>query len=357
MSTLIYKIRSWLKRNKDYLEKNESRFRIVVDLTEDSSRALFDAYKKRIKILKQMDRIRDKALLFERATHFGYKGSFSAPDSVMLNFLKKKKVHTIFYESEEEELANVLEERRERLRKELNNLNYNQHVTKEISKRNKKFIDFVPPTYRDVYGDRLVFAVHKADIDLAIESGDIGEYYENEERRRHAISGIACTRRNVEFIAEKILSKINETMNRLTPAQVRAGYSIYVIPTFKGEHADVENELVMATKSMKGTNFDPISLQTIINTIMDSSPMDKTVNVDSYLLYLYTIKVIISKNDDKGGCASRETIQTIQSLKKEGITIKRVSPKSTGDNCLIACFNTFYGIKGNVLKQLMLDRN
>jgi len=145
-----------LKRNKDYLEKNESRFRIAVDLTEDSSRALFDAYKKRIKILKQMDKIRDKALLFERATHFGYKGSFSAPDSVMLNFLRKKKVNTIFYESEEEELVNVIDKRKQEREAELRALKHKHLTRKGISRLTKKFIDFVPPTYRDVFNDRLV---------------------------------------------------------------------------------------------------------------------------------------------------------------------------------------------------------
>ncbi|MDR3543089.1 MAG: hypothetical protein P4L69_19310 [Desulfosporosinus sp.] len=33
-----------------------------------------------------------------------------------------------------------------------------------------------------------------------------------------------------------------------------------------------------------------------------------------------------------------------------GLTIKRYSPKSTGDNCLIMCFHKFYNQKGNVLK-------
>jgi len=118
--------------------------------------------------------------------------------------------------------------------------------------------------------------------------GDIEEYYENEERIRNAKSGIRCVEENVDFIAEKTLSKINETMNKLTPAQVRAGFSVYAIITFKGFQVDTENEVPMATKSMIGTNFDPISLQTIKNTIMTSSPLEKTMGgVDGYVMYLY----------------------------------------------------------------------
>lgn len=356
MASLRNKIKNWLDRNHDYLEQNANRFRLISDLHPDASEGLFNKYKKRITVLKAMDKKIEKVKLFEKADEFGYKGSFNSSKLTMERFIKKKESEAEDA-LEEQILFDIQENRKKKQQEKQENEN---KLKLELEERQRKkaeeirnseyngFITFLEPEVKDVFNNRLLYIDYKTDIDEAIASGSIEAYYEAESKREGSKNRTKIVQENISFITRKVKEKVDDSINRLSYKERKDGYQIYTICIMKGFNTVADSDRMFSCKAIKTTNVHPITEEMIKDNL--DTVNTRTLDTDGYLCYLFEIKVILSKLDNEGGCCKDEKTSIIQKSKKDGLCIKRVSPKSTNDNCLIACFNKFYGVKGNELK-------
>ena len=140
--------------------------------------------------------------------------------------------------------------------------------------------------------------------------------------------------------------KLLDNAKKQAQTKHNGGFNIYLKLTLSDVVFDQRTKDVQFRSFIvQGNN---ITYNNIYNKIF--SEASRMYNTPTYFLLLKYIEIVISLLAVVGGCNAKKCYQSSKVQKSKHEKIKLKSLPSSNNNCLFACINHFYDVKGNSLK-------
>jgi hypothetical protein len=159
-------------------------------------------------------------------------------------------------------------------------------------------------------------------------------------RKLFYLHKIPITQSTVKFLTEQTWDLVEKKLNFLIMKnhhKFRGGYNTYI----KLKASDYEGKQYFSF-ILRANN---IKISDIRNMYVGIT--NKNYDTADYIICTNSIEMLVSPLSVKGGCSDRTHSERVKN--EEEIMIVR-SYKSKNNNCLIQCFNQYYGVNGNELK-------
>jgi hypothetical protein len=163
---------------------------------------------------------------------------------------------------------------------------------------------------------------------------------ENTSNINYHIKKVPVTESMIKFLTVNVAAIAKEQLKEMA-GKYRAGANIYL-------RMFLENEGKTASIVVKMSKVtDEALYDEIFNKL--SHQANKHHDTDDYIIYLTMVSILVSGIGARGGCNPKNPTHTRQKL-NDNMVLHLSSHKSSGNNCLITCFNHSYGVAGNVMK-------
>jgi len=149
-------------------------------------------------------------------------------------------------------------------------------------------------------------------------------------------------------LTESTVKYISWRLNEIAVKEVRKVKAAYPAGANVYMKVLLESEGVIASAVIKLSDVNERDLHKLIlrELYFKTNKMYPTAD---YFLDVTQVMLLVSGFGSKGGCHEGKTQKLTQEVSKD-VTIHFTNHKSTGNNCLIQCFNHAYGVSGRELK-------
>lgn len=165
----------------------------------------------------------------------------------------------------------------------------------------------------------------------------------NTSNYNYQIDPIPLTESTVRFVSGKVYDMAKKQVVDVKK-KYPAGANLYARVFMQAQDTGASASVVI--KISKLTNTGKPLQDLFFNQL--SQRINKIYNTKDYFLMVTDFTILVSGFGKKGGCSPREHHKRVAWGKDAFIHLH--NHKSTGNNCLFACFNAAYGVAGNVVK-------
>jgi hypothetical protein len=152
------------------------------------------------------------------------------------------------------------------------------------------------------------------------------------------IKPLPFTQGNADIISDGCINLLNQEKVKAQKIH-HGGFNVYMKLLLSTSEIDTKGKENIKSLVINGN----ITKNVLYNKLVQES--SKMYSTQDYILTLWQVQIALFPLAVKGGCSDNKKCENVKKSKYE--KIKLVNLKSKNNNCLIACLNHIYEVKGN----------